>query len=100
MPEENDEGALDAHDLFDGVDPQGDTRSEGGEGQTDAETLCDNPAPCGGCETTCELSAGPETEHPFTPTPENSSSVTTDSNGYLVLDSTKMEFPFIWMGIL
>jgi hypothetical protein len=96
-PEENDEGALDAHDLFDGVDPQGDTRSEEGEGQTDAETLCDNPAPCGGCETTCELSAGPETEHPFTPTPENSSSVTSDSNGYLVLDSTKMEFPFIWI---
>jgi len=55
-------------------------------------------SPCGGCQAVCTLPVGPGANGgPFDPTPENSSGVNPDPNGYLVLDSTKIDFPFIWI---
>ncbi len=55
-------------------------------------------SPCGGCQAVCTLPVGPGTSGgDFEPTPENSSGVNEDPNGYLVLDSTKIDFPFLWI---
>ncbi len=55
-------------------------------------------SPCGGCQAVCTLPVGPGTPGgDFDPTPENSSGVNEDPNGYLVLDSTKIDFPFLWV---
>lgn len=66
----------------------------------DCDGAIDNgvASPCGGCQAVCTLPVGPGTSGgPFEPTNENSSGVNTDPNGYLVLDSTKIDFPFIWI---
>ncbi len=63
-------------------------------GQTDEGVA----SPCGGCQAVCTLPVGPGTSGgPFDPTPENSSGVNKDPSGYLVLDSTKIDFPFLWV---
>jgi len=94
---EDEEPIIGMDDTFLSGDSEDKAASDDGEGEAGVDIWCENPAPCGGCETTCELSAGPDTGNPFTPTIENSSSVAIDSNGYLVLDSTNIEFPFIWI---
>jgi len=65
----------------------------------DCDGVIDNgvSSPCGGCQAVCTITAGANTGNPFAPTGENSSGVSADPSGFLVLDSTKIDFPFIWI---
>jgi streptogramin lyase len=55
-------------------------------------------SPCGNCDPLCDtLKAGPDSENPFDPRDDNSSGVGLNVDGYLVLDSTKVNLSFIWI---
>ncbi len=64
------------------------------DGQTDEGVL----SPCGDCDPLCDtLKSGPSTDNPFAPTDDNSAGVGLNIDGYLVLDSTKVNLSFIWI---
>jgi streptogramin lyase len=64
------------------------------DGQTDEGVL----SPCGDCDPMCDtLKAGPNSENPFVPTDENSDGVGLNLDGFLILDSTKLNLAFIWV---
>ena len=64
------------------------------DGQTDEGVL----SPCGDCDPLCDsLKAGPNSENPFLPTDENSDGVGLNLDGFLILDSTKLNLAFIWV---
>ncbi|MFH1533157.1 MAG: hypothetical protein ABIK09_20715 [Pseudomonadota bacterium] len=64
------------------------------DGATDEGVL----SPCGDCDPLCDtLKAGPDSENPFVPTEDNSEGVGTNLDGFLILDSTKLNLSFIWI---
>ncbi|MFH1529624.1 MAG: hypothetical protein ABIK09_02695 [Pseudomonadota bacterium] len=64
------------------------------DGQVDEGVL----SPCGDCDPMCDtLKAGPNSENPFVPTDENSDGVGLNLDGFLILDSTKLNLAFIWI---
>jgi len=80
----------------------------GAEGGTGGNVLPDaGPNPCGNNDPTCEVeSIGPSGDPPLAfplpsddPPPDNveADGVTRDPNGYIVLDSSKAQFDFLWI---
>jgi len=64
------------------------------DGNTDEGVL----SPCGDCNEKCEhMGAGPAKPYPFEPEKENSSGVSENVDGYIVLDSEKVNMQFIWI---
>jgi streptogramin lyase len=64
------------------------------DGDTDEGVL----SPCGNCDQDCSgFDFGPETEDPFSPTEENSEGVGLTPEGWLELDSTKINLSLIWI---
>ena len=64
------------------------------DGATDEGVL----SPCGDCDPLCDtLKAGPNSDNPFVPTQDNSEGVGTNLDGFLILDSTKLNLSFIWI---
>jgi hypothetical protein len=64
------------------------------DGETDEGVL----SPCGDCNEKCEhMGAGPGKSYKFGPEKENSSGVSENVDGYIVLDSEKVNMQFIWI---
>jgi streptogramin lyase len=55
-------------------------------------------SPCGDCDPFCDtLKVGPDGQEEFIPTEENSEKVGLNIDGYLILDSKKVDLAFIWI---
>ena len=55
-------------------------------------------SPCGDCDPFCDtLEIGPDGQEDFEPTEENSEKVGLNIDGFLTLDSTKVDLAFIWI---
>ena len=64
------------------------------DGVTDEGVL----SPCGDCDPMCDtLKVGPGGIEEFEPTPENSEKIGTNIDGFLVLDSKKVDLAFMWV---
>lgn len=64
------------------------------DGQTDEGVL----SPCGDCDPFCDtLKIGPGGYEEFNPTSDNSEKISKNVDGYLVLDSTKVDLAFMWV---
>jgi len=64
------------------------------DGVTDEGVL----SPCGDCDPLCDtLKIGPGGIEEFDPSPENSEKVGKNIDGYLVLDSKKIDLAFMWV---
>ena len=55
-------------------------------------------SPCGDCDPFCDtIGIGPDGLEPFEPTEDNSEKVGLNMDGFLTLDSTKLDLAFIWV---
>ncbi|MBM4352264.1 MAG: hypothetical protein FJ109_00490 [Deltaproteobacteria bacterium] len=64
------------------------------DGITDEDVL----SPCGDCSETCNhIGAGPGKQEDFDPQDDNSSGVSENLDGFIVLDSTSVNMQFIWI---
>lgn len=54
-------------------------------------------SPCGGCQAVCTLGVGQGASEPFAPNPETSQGLGPDGQGGLILDSRKVDLPFLWI---